>query len=599
MDGGPDITTAPVRAWRSQIGCPLGGRTPVIGRGILVVGCDDPRLFALDARTGLPRWAVDLENPVLGAVTIDGTRVLVSTLTNVEARSLDDGALVWSKPIPGAYQPLVANGTFFAATKDGWLYGLDVEDGSTDFEYNAGAEAGGSAAEGNSLFVNVVGGSFRAVDPATGQALWSHQVRSTDVSSPAIGAKLAYVAALVEGPDSKGELYAIDRTTGEVRWTQRTTSGRQLGPPIVDGDTVYAGSEDEGVFAYDAATGTERWNAPAGVMYLPVATTGSVVYAVGNNAATASDAVWAFSATDGTPLWTLDLEARGANSPVVSGGMLFVGEAAGHIDAYAEPAIAERVADLVAAAAAPTPTAMATAAATPEPLQALFGEPVRVDMAALGLGRPGGMDVGPDGNLYLVNLGQAEVVVLSPKGEVVDRWGSRGSGDGQFDFQRVEGDPFSSIGGVGVAPDGRSMSLTRRTGESSPSRPMERSSANGAGSAPTTASSSTRSTSMSPPMGRCSSSTTNATTSNGSSPTAPSSGRSPRAARGRANSTTPARSTSATTARSTAPTGATTGSRRSTWREHRCGSSAGRATPPAASASRGTSPSAPAVSCSR
>ncbi len=41
-----------------------------------------------------------------------------------------------------------------------------------------------------------------------------------------------------------------------------------------------------------------------------------------------------------------------------------------------------------------------------------------------------------------------------PTGNVIRRWGTRGTGEGQFDFLRNAADPYSAIGGVAVAGDG-------------------------------------------------------------------------------------------------------------------------------------------------
>ena len=71
-----------------------------------------------------------------------------------------------------------------------------------------------------------------------------------------------------------------------------------------------------------------------------------------------------------------------------------------------------------------------------------------------GLDRPSYMDVGPDGRLYVVNAGKDEVLVISSTGTVLSRWGTHGSGEGQFDFLSDASDPNSAVGGVAVGPDG-------------------------------------------------------------------------------------------------------------------------------------------------
>jgi DNA-binding beta-propeller fold protein YncE len=71
-----------------------------------------------------------------------------------------------------------------------------------------------------------------------------------------------------------------------------------------------------------------------------------------------------------------------------------------------------------------------------------------------GLSQPSGLDVGPDGNLYVVNAGASEILVLDPDGQVVRRWGEEGNGPGQFRFQQDSQLATSTIGGVAVAADG-------------------------------------------------------------------------------------------------------------------------------------------------
>jgi len=57
----------------------------------------------------------------------------------------------------------------------------------------------------------------------------------------------------------------------------------------------------------------------------------------------------------------------------------------------------------------------------------------RFSPASLGLQRPLGLAVGPDGNLYITDAAPS-VTVVSPDGKVLHHWGTSGSGRGAFDF---------------------------------------------------------------------------------------------------------------------------------------------------------------------
>jgi DNA-binding beta-propeller fold protein YncE len=49
-------------------------------------------------------------------------------------------------------------------------------------------------------------------------------------------------------------------------------------------------------------------------------------------------------------------------------------------------------------------------------------------------GKPVGLSVGPDGNLYVPDTHYCRVIVYSPTGQEIRRWGSFGKGPGQFTF---------------------------------------------------------------------------------------------------------------------------------------------------------------------
>jgi outer membrane protein assembly factor BamB len=107
---------------------------------------------------------------------------------------------------------------------------------------------------GDTLFVVTGEGVLRALDAATGSALWS-------VSMP--GATEVAVAggrAFVSTPDRN--VTAVDIDTGARLW--RTPTLGVPGPPTVVGDLVYVIGSDNRLTTYDAATGAATAGFPVG-----------------------------------------------------------------------------------------------------------------------------------------------------------------------------------------------------------------------------------------------------------------------------------------------------------------------------------------------
>ena len=67
------------------------------------------------------------------------------------------------------------------------------------------------------------------------------------------------------------------------------------------------------------------------------------------------------------------------------------------------------------------------------------------------LTRVNSVNLAPDGNLWVLDGPQGQVQILSPDGEVIEAWGSPGTGEGEFGFVRPDG---LSYGDVAFAPDG-------------------------------------------------------------------------------------------------------------------------------------------------
>ena len=108
---------------------------------------------------------------------------------------------------------------------------------------------------------------------------------------------------------------------GESLLWSYATGGWVGNSPVVNGDVVYAGSDDAHLYALDAETGELLWSFETGDAIKPSPTvTGGAVY-VGSN----DNHVYALDAATGELRWKYDTGGWAQFSPAVSGGFVFLG----------------------------------------------------------------------------------------------------------------------------------------------------------------------------------------------------------------------------------------------------------------------------------
>lgn len=120
---------------------------------------------------------------------------------------------------------------------------------------------------GNLVYVGTAGGTFQAVDAATGKEIWSWSGAHAIDGAAALDAEAVYFL------DVKSNLVALERLTGALRWRvslhdefaaggsvpDNPTFNHRAATPLLRDGVVYAGSGDGGVYALDAATGRKLW----------------------------------------------------------------------------------------------------------------------------------------------------------------------------------------------------------------------------------------------------------------------------------------------------------------------------------------------------
>lgn len=142
---------------------------------------------------------------------------------------------------------------------------------------------------------------------------------------PAIQGGRLYVA------DAEGTVFALNAATGKVQW-QRETGLPFSGGPDVDGRYMTLGSGNGDLVALSLQDGTPLWNARVDSEVLSVPRiAGSTVLVH-----TLHDSVYAFDIASGDQRWKYDYPApiltlRGSSSPVIAGDTTIVGISGGKL----------------------------------------------------------------------------------------------------------------------------------------------------------------------------------------------------------------------------------------------------------------------------
>jgi eukaryotic-like serine/threonine-protein kinase len=212
------------------------------------------------------KWRFHSHGKIISSPTVAGGIVFVgSTDANIYAVRANDGSLVWKAGTDGPVNstPAVADGRVYAASIDGYVYALDAASGKRAWRFKTGGERRFTAP------------GIHGLIPRTQLMADPYDVL---MSSPAVAGGVVFIGS------GDHYVYALDATTGAVRWKFKTGNVVHASPAVAGG-TVYIGSWDRNMYALDAATGHVRWRFQTGDdrdIYNQVGIAGSAAVANGS-----------------------------------------------------------------------------------------------------------------------------------------------------------------------------------------------------------------------------------------------------------------------------------------------------------------------------
>lgn len=257
--------------WRYAVGGGLAA--PVLAEGVVYDASD--ALYALDARTGAPRWKRVLDGPPGDTPVVRDGDVYTATGGSqgatggsIYALRASDGAILWRYATGGDNiwsSPAVSGGVVYVASDDE-VYALRASDGTPLWRYRTSACGGAfmgaaPAVAGGVVYAGSASRYLYALDAGSGKPLSRYDVGAPINATPVVAGGIVYAGEM------SASLTALRAGDGAVLW--RFTAGATIrGSPVVAGNVVYVGSQDGEVYALDAGSGTVRWRrATAGTPY--------------------------------------------------------------------------------------------------------------------------------------------------------------------------------------------------------------------------------------------------------------------------------------------------------------------------------------------
>jgi outer membrane protein assembly factor BamB len=268
-----------------------------------VVGDAGGLVVAIDLETGESAWEASHEGSIRGGLAGDGEHVFVVSQGGDVAAYDKGGERKWkrtltrpkyggggSTPVEGYAAPVIDGSRLFVPfARDTYydspaLVALSVEDGAElwrgqparSVDHWGNLRSSPALADGKLVFAEPYSGDIAALLGGTGELAYRVTVgesRFPQYASPAIAGNTAYV------PRHDGHLYAIDVSTGAVRWSMylgRHESAGKKAPDLAPDRPFDGWASDDALYAPPAI-------GPDGTVY--VGSGDGYLYAVGSDAA--------------------------------------------------------------------------------------------------------------------------------------------------------------------------------------------------------------------------------------------------------------------------------------------------------------------------
>ena len=267
-----------------------------VDNGRLYVSTGFGSVVALDPASGKPIWQKKLGIPVRASPTAAGDRVFLISKGGVFfCLSGVDGSELWQfrglpqvTSLSHSPSPAVDGDVVTVPYPNGDIVALSVADGTplwqenlaktrTTTSFAAMSDAAAPAMVGGITYSIGHGGKFVATQQTSGERLWGLDIGG--VQRPWVAGDSVFVV------DTRGQLVAVDRNAGKIRWTTQLPGTKVWSGPVLAGGKLWLGSNNGQLIGVDATAGTIATKINVGdKVYVPPVVAEGRLYVLTNSA---------------------------------------------------------------------------------------------------------------------------------------------------------------------------------------------------------------------------------------------------------------------------------------------------------------------------
>ena len=308
----------------TRIGIPEGWSSPVVDGDTLYVGTMDGDFRAIELESGAKIWDFELtgeedRRAVYGRPAVLDGNVYFGGYDGIMYALARDGRGIWDREVgdlsPLVGGPAVAAGKVMIGSSDGTLYAFDADDGSRAWVFQTGNRVWSTpVAENGVVYFGSLDHNVYALDVDDGEERWRFNTGGGVTAQPLLYDGRVYIGSFAS------VFYSLDAETGAEVWRFDAADGWFWGGAAVDGDLVFAPSLDGNVYALDRLSGDLVWALPTRgpVIGAPAVVSGRL--AVGSS----DGRVWLRELGSGDDVRSCDIGSRIRSSITAHGDVLLV-----------------------------------------------------------------------------------------------------------------------------------------------------------------------------------------------------------------------------------------------------------------------------------